>query len=670
MDKKHNISIQESIKDDYLMISLIPPQNYNSKTNSNICCVVDVSGSMSNQAKITNQSSQNKENYALSILDVVKHSIKMIVNTLGSEDYLSIVTFSDDANVLFGLLPMNDSNKTMAIDKIENLRDEGGTQLWRGLSSALNILLKNQTPNTNQSIFLLTDGQPTDHGIDTNLINFKKANPKLNCTINTFGFSDNSDSELMNKIAMEYNGMFSFIPDASFIATAFANALANTLTVYTNNCLLHITTLENSHLILHPAHSFLLKKMNNLGQQEILIDVGVVNKQQTRDFIFKINQLPKQLNKAYANVKLTYQQSFSLNDYVKSIPLQTIQKNLTQREETEESQIFNHIYRCKVVSAIEASIQQYLKNSQMFQQQIKTKLMNLVDEMEQILSQNDRHFDGIYKDLVRTVSEAFTNESQFKQWGHHYMLSLKRAHIIQQCNTFKDPGVQHYGQNLFKEIRAVADETFCKMPPPKPYSRASSYSQSNTSSNTSYQSAYNMNDYHNYSSGGCIHGDSLVFLQNGKTKKVSEIRKGDVVQCPALGQSQPTEVLCVVVSKCENNTHSFVQVGENLWMTSKHPIRINGEWIYPNKLSEAQQKQSNFIYQFVLKSGHTMNIGGFEVICLGHGFQEPIASHEYLGSQAVINDLMNMKGWQEGKVLITSRLKSKITRKVIAFVQQ
>ncbi|KAL4433176.1 hypothetical protein ABPG74_010871 [Tetrahymena malaccensis] len=667
---KYNIQIQESIKDDYLMISLIPPQSQKSKTNSNICCVVDVSGSMSSQAKITNQSTQSNENYALSILDVVKHSIKMIVNTLGSEDYLSVVTFSDSANVLFDLLPMNDSNKTMAIEKIENLCTEGGTELWKGLNSALNILLKNQTPNTNQSIFLLTDGQPTDSGIDTNLINFKQANPKLNCTINTFGFSENSNSELMNKIATEYNGMFSFIPDASFIATAFANALANTLTVYTNNCLLHITTLENTSLTLHPAHSFLIKKMNSQGQQEILIDVGVVNTQQTRDFIFKINQLPQELDRAYANVQLTYQQSFSQSDYVKNIPSQTIQKKLTQREETEESLIYNHIYRCKVVAAIEDSIQQYLKNSNMFQKQIKTKLMNLIDEMEQILTQNDRHFDGIYKDLVRTVSEAFTNQSQFNQWGHHYMLSLKRAHIIQQCNTFKDPGVQHYGQTLFKEIRAVADETFCKMPPPKPYSSASSYSQNNSSSSTSYQSAYNMNDYHNYSSGGCIHGDSLVFLQSGMTKKVSEIKKGDIVQCPQLGQFQFAEVQCVVVSKCENENHNFVQIGENLWITSKHPIRMNGEWIYPNKLNEAQQKQSDFIYQFVLNSGHTMNIGGYEVICLGHGFQEPIASHEYLGSQTVIDDLKNMKGWQDGKVLITGRIKSSVTGKVIAFVQQ
>ena len=31
------------------------------------------------------------------------------------------------------------------------------------------------------------------------------------------------------------------------------------------------------------------------------------------------------------------------------------------------------------------------------------------------------------------------------KWGKHYLQSLQRAHELQQCNNFKDPGVQFYG---------------------------------------------------------------------------------------------------------------------------------------------------------------------------------------------------------------------------------
>ena len=35
----------------------------------------------------------------------------------------------------------------------------------------------------------------------------------------------------------------------------------------------------------------------------------------------------------------------------------------------------------------------------------------------------------------------------FKKWGKHYVGSLLCAHSLQQCNNFKDPGIQHYGNS-------------------------------------------------------------------------------------------------------------------------------------------------------------------------------------------------------------------------------
>merc|ERR1711957_361838 len=64
--------------------------------------------------------------------------------------------------------------------------------------------------------------------------------------------------------------------------------------------------------------------------------------------------------------------------------------------------------------------------------------------------------------------EAVSKEQFYTKWGIHYLPSLKCAHRLQQCNNFKDPGVQVYGGQLFGDIRDAADEVFCKLPAPTP----------------------------------------------------------------------------------------------------------------------------------------------------------------------------------------------------------
>ena len=61
-----------------------------------ICCVIDVSGSMSDEAKIKNEKG-DVERDGLSILDLVKHSVKTIIDNLNENDRLSLVAFHSNA---------------------------------------------------------------------------------------------------------------------------------------------------------------------------------------------------------------------------------------------------------------------------------------------------------------------------------------------------------------------------------------------------------------------------------------------------------------------------------------------------------------------------------------------------------------------------------------------
>ena len=62
---------------------------------------------------------------------------------------------------------------------------------------------------------------------------YKDTHKQLNTTINTFGFGYSIDTPLLLNIAVEGHGMHAFIPDASFVGTAFINSISNLLVCLT-----------------------------------------------------------------------------------------------------------------------------------------------------------------------------------------------------------------------------------------------------------------------------------------------------------------------------------------------------------------------------------------------------------------------------------------------------
>jgi Mg-chelatase subunit ChlD len=121
-----------------------------------VCCVIDVSGSMGTEASLKNQEGKT-ETHGLSLLDVVKHAVKTVITVLGPQDRVAIVSFSTDAKLVYALQSMTPSNQKKAIDALEALHPDGMTNLWAGAKLGLDELLKSQSGRV-ASLLLLTDG--------------------------------------------------------------------------------------------------------------------------------------------------------------------------------------------------------------------------------------------------------------------------------------------------------------------------------------------------------------------------------------------------------------------------------------------------------------------------------------------------------------------------------
>ena len=85
--------------------------------------------------------------------------------------------------------------------------------------------------------------------------------------------------------------------------------------------------------------------------------------------------------------------------------------------------------------------------------------------------------EKILEDLRGQVAEAFSREDWYTKWGLRFLSSLLCAHAAQQCNNFKDPGVQQYGGDLFQNLRDEADDTFLNLPAPTPTVRRTAPAQ-------------------------------------------------------------------------------------------------------------------------------------------------------------------------------------------------
>jgi uncharacterized protein YegL len=240
------LKVTSSWLNDYIHISIQPSEGNGSRVPCDICCVVDVSGSMS--TTVTIQGANGVERSSITRLDIAKHALKTIVHSLIQNDRLSIVTFESNPSIVFPLTQMDDDGRSNALIAIEKLRDLGGTNLWDGLKTGLQVLTEGQrTIGSNAALFLLTDGCPSDDppGGHLSTLTQYKRETNFTCSVNTFGFGYELKSDLLEGLAEIGNsGSYAFIPDGSFVGTIFVNAISNLLTTAATNLKLSIGSIQ------------------------------------------------------------------------------------------------------------------------------------------------------------------------------------------------------------------------------------------------------------------------------------------------------------------------------------------------------------------------------------------------------------------------------------------
>ena len=185
------------------------------RKDATLVFVIDVSGSMD---------SDNR-------LGLVKRSLKLLVNQLGENDKVGVVTYGSQAREV--LQPTSAFHKQRIINVIDNLKIEGATNAEAGLRVGYAMAAKHLQQNRVTRVVLCSDGVANVGMTGENgLLATIRSKAKEGITISTVGFGmGNYNDTLMERLADGGNGNYHYVDKLDEARKVFVDELTGTLQV-------------------------------------------------------------------------------------------------------------------------------------------------------------------------------------------------------------------------------------------------------------------------------------------------------------------------------------------------------------------------------------------------------------------------------------------------------
>ncbi|KZV87126.1 hypothetical protein EXIGLDRAFT_724076 [Exidia glandulosa HHB12029] len=709
------LSVVSAEKGGDVLISLAPPREPLADKNvarapADICCVIDVSGSMDDAATMPDEEGKQTAT-ELSILDVVRHAMRTIMATLGPQDRMAVVAFTDRAYVESDLIFMDDAGKTAMEKVIVSLKPLGSTNLWDGLKTGmdlLNDLYKGPEAEPMPSPYRdpVPPQSPIGSGTVNRLKNFwsskgkaraqyatpepEKVEPETAPPVNTEPVLE-VDRTRVRSIFLLTDGMPNVHPPSGELQAfkKYLDAHPATFTVSTfgfgyaldSQLLLKLATtgggqysfipdsgmvgtifvhaVANALATYAPTSTLAIEaegKLSILGDIKhietswgVQIDFGDIMYGQTRDIVVRAEDP--------MSVKVSVTASFT--PWTDHEPVSVRGTAAPEQDASARADIKYHRRRLELVSALLDASKAAPDDEKI--QAFKTIAQSIRKDADLA---NHKHALALVEDVEGQILLAVENPEYWKKWGRHYLPSLARAHQRQHCVNFKDPGQLIYGADspVFITARDALDSAFDDIPPPKPSRQTYGGPRGvQVSSMSAMNSSY----------GPCVDGSCTVDLVDGSALRVDALRRGHVVQTAA----GPRAVVAIVRTAMPHGVNSLCTLPGGLRVTPWHPIRLAGghDWVFPADVVPEQVLPCDAVYSILLEredgnaDAHAIRVNGVDVIALGHGVHTGILDHDFFATydnvvrsiaaltdpaddSGVVHSLGVVRGGAEGRV--------------------
>lgn len=193
----------------------------------NVCIVIDRSTSMKGEK-----------------MDVVKSAAVQVLRNLRPQDILSVVTFSDRAEVIIPATHHEQRSRLEA--RIHMIQPSGGTEIFQGLDAGAKEVMQNHDSKRINHIILLTDGQT--YGDEQKCLTLASQLAERNVGISAMGIGEEWNDIFLDVLATRTGSSSAYIAEPQDIKRLLLEKFDALAHVYAEDVVLEIEELEGIKL--------------------------------------------------------------------------------------------------------------------------------------------------------------------------------------------------------------------------------------------------------------------------------------------------------------------------------------------------------------------------------------------------------------------------------------
>ncbi|XWS71841.1 hypothetical protein CRYUN_Cryun03dG0172200 [Craigia yunnanensis] len=453
-----------------------PPTTQNSRAPVDLVTVLDVSGSMAGTK-----------------LALLKRAIGFLIQHLGPSDRFSVIAFSSTARRLFPLRRMTETGRQEALQAVNSLTSNGGTNIAEGLRKGAKVIVDRKWNNPVGSIMLLSDGQDTytvtspsgahswtDYKSLLPISIHRYGGTGLHIPVHAFGFGADHDAASMHSISEISGGTFSFIEAEGVIQDAFAQCIGGLLSVVVQEACVKVEC-AHSNLLINSIKAGSYQTSMTADAKTGSIDVGDLYSEEERDFLVTVNVPVDESSDEMSLLK------------VRCIYRDPISKEMVSLEEANEVKIQRPIIIGQSVVSMEVDRQRNRLRAAEAMAEARaaaehgdlTGAVSLLESCRRALSETicaqagDRLCVALCAEL-KEMQERMANRRVYESSGRAYVLSGLSSHSWQRATARGDSTdstslVQAYQTPTMTDMVTRSQTMFLGNPPQRKLRHAQSF---------------------------------------------------------------------------------------------------------------------------------------------------------------------------------------------------